>query len=231
MTRINTAMIMAAGLGTRMQPLTLTKPKPLIRVRGRTLLDHALDQLRPAGLHKAVVNVHYLPDQMEAHCAARQDVAITISDERAQLLETGGGVRKALPQLGAEFAVLNSDNIWLANGTPALAQLLPHWNPATMDSLLLLARRETAVGYTRAGDFELGADGRLAWRSGATAPYVYASIYISQQSQFNMLPEGKVSTLVAWQESVKNGRLYGHIFDGTWCDIGSPESIALAEAL
>jgi N-acetyl-alpha-D-muramate 1-phosphate uridylyltransferase len=231
MRRINSAMILAAGLGTRMRPLTLATPKPLIKVRGRTLLDHALDELRPAGIGTAVVNVHYLAAQVEAHCAARQDMEIVISDERDCLLETGGGVRKALPQLGADFAVLNSDNIWLANGMSALVQLLPHWNPETMDSLLLLARRETAVGYTRAGDFELGSDGRLMRRSDATAPYVYASIYISQRRQFARLPDGPVSTNVAWDESIKNGRLYGYLFDGIWCDIGTPGSIALAEAL
>jgi N-acetyl-alpha-D-muramate 1-phosphate uridylyltransferase len=228
---IKTAMVMAAGMGTRMRPLTLDKPKPLIEVGGRTLLDHALDELPPAGIHEAVVNVHYLSDQIEAFVAARQDIKIHISDERAQLLDTGGGIRKALPLLGDSFAVLNSDNVWKSNGTPALAQLMPLWDEACMDSLLLLARREEAVGYTRAGDFELDADGLLHWRESETAPYVYASIYIARAEIFAALPEGPISTLEAWRSSIKKGRVFGHVFDGIWCDIGTPEAIAPAEAV
>jgi N-acetyl-alpha-D-muramate 1-phosphate uridylyltransferase len=227
---IKTAMVMAAGLGTRMRPLTLDKPKPLIEVAGRTLLDHALDELPPAGIDEAVVNVHYLPEQIEAFAATRQDINIHISDERAQLLDTGGGIRKALPLLGDSFAVLNSDNVWIHNGTPALAQLMPLWDEARMDSLLLLARREESVGYTRAGDFELDADGRVHWREGETAPYVYASLYLTRAEIFAELPEGPVSTLEAWRSSTKKGRVFGHIFDGIWCDIGTPGAIALAEA-
>ncbi len=231
MSPINSAMIMAAGLGTRMRPLTRTLPKPLIKVRGRALLDHALDELIPAGIRKAVVNVHYLAEQVEAYCAARQDIDIHISDERAQLLDTGGGIRKALPLLGEQFAVLNSDNIWRSEATPALAQLLPHWQPERMDSLLLLAPRAAAVGYTRAGDFELGTDGRLSWRSSETATYVYASIYLTRADIFAALPEGPVSTLQAWHAASARGRLFGHVFDGVWCDIGTPASIALADVL
>jgi N-acetyl-alpha-D-muramate 1-phosphate uridylyltransferase len=225
------AMILAAGLGTRMRPLTLTKPKPLIVARGRTLLDHALDELSPAGIHTAVVNVHYMADQVEAHIAARRDLTISLSDERDQLLETGGGVRKALPLLGDVFAVLNADNIWRTNNTPALAQLLPRWNADTMDALLLLTPRATAIGYSRAGDFELAADGRLQRRSGDFAPYVYASIQIAKAHMFAALPDGPVSTNIAWDAAIARGRLYGHVFDGQWCDIGTPASLALAEAL
>jgi N-acetyl-alpha-D-muramate 1-phosphate uridylyltransferase len=225
------AMILAAGLGTRMRPLTLTKPKPLIVARGRTLLDHALDELAPAGIGTAVVNVHYFADQIEAHVAARTDLNIHLSDERDQLLETGGGVRKALPLLGEVFAVLNADNIWRSSGTAALAQLLPHWNADKMDALLLLTRRDSAIGYSRAGDFELSADGRLQRRSGETAPYVYASIQIAKAHMFAALPDGPVSTNVAWDAAIARGRLYGHVFDGQWCDIGTPASIALAQAL
>lgn len=225
------AMILAAGLGTRMRPLTLTTPKPLIMARGKTLLDHALDELPPASIQRAVVNVHYFADAVEAHLAARHDLHISISDERTQLLETGGGVRKALPLLGDVFAVLNADNIWRANGTAALAQLLPHWNAEKMDALLLLTPRATAIGYSRAGDFELATDGRLARRNGQSAPYVYASIQIAKAHMFAALPDGPVSTNIAWDESLARGRLYGHVFDGIWCDIGTPESLALAQAL
>lgn len=224
-------MILAAGLGTRMRPLTLTTPKPLIMARGKTLLDHALDELLAAGIQRAVVNVHYLADAIEAHVAARHDLHITISDERAQLLETGGGVRKALPLLGDVFAVLNADNIWRAHGTAALAQLLPHWDAEKMDALLLLTLRSSAIGYSRAGDFELAADGRLARRRDETAPYVYASIQIAKAHMFAALPEGPVSTNIAWDAALARGRLYGHVFDGVWCDIGTPESIAMAQAL
>jgi N-acetyl-alpha-D-muramate 1-phosphate uridylyltransferase len=228
---VKTAMIMAAGLGTRMRPLTLDKPKPLIEVAGRTLLDLALDELPPAGIHNAVVNVHYLPEQIEAYAKTRSDIDIHISDERAQLLDTGGGIRKALPYLGDSFAVLNSDNVWKANGASALAQLLPYWDEARMDSLLLLARRSEAVGYTRAGDFELEPDGRLRWREAETATYVYASMYIARAEIFAALPEGPVSTLEAWRTSLAKGRLFGHVFDGIWCDIGTPEAITPAEAV
>jgi N-acetyl-alpha-D-muramate 1-phosphate uridylyltransferase len=228
---IKAAMIMAAGMGTRMRPLTLDKPKPLIQVGGRTLFDHALDQLPPAGIDTAVVNVHYLPEQIEAFAETRSDIDIHISDERGQLLDTGGGIKKALPLLGDCFAVLNSDNVWKDNGVPALAQLMPHWNAESMDSLLLLARREEAVGYTRAGDFELRNDGRLSWRQGETAPYVYASLYITRAEIFDALPEGPVSTLEAWRSSIAKGRVFGHVFDGIWCDIGTPQAIAPAEAV
>ncbi len=231
MSALKSAMILAAGLGTRMRPLTLTTPKPLIMARGKTLLDHALDELPPAGIARAVVNVHYFADAVVAHVAARGDLQIKISDERTQLLETGGGVRKALPLLDDVFAVLNADNIWRANGAAALAQLMPHWDADRMDALLLLAPRTTAIGYSRAGDFELTADGRLARRSGASAPYVYASIQIAKAHMFAALPEGPVSTNIAWDAALARGRLYGHVFDGVWCDIGTPESIALAQAL
>ncbi len=231
MSHLSSAMILAAGLGTRMQPLTLTTPKPLITVRGRTLLDHALDELPPAGIRHAVVNVHHFAAAVEAHVAARRDLAIDISDERAALLETGGGVRKTLPLLGETFAVLNADNIWQAHGTPALAQLLPHWDATRMDALLLLTPRTHAIGYTRAGDFELGTDGRLTRRSADTATYVYASIQIAKADIFAALPEGPVSTNMAWDAAIARGRLFGHVFDGVWCDIGMPASITLAEAL
>jgi N-acetyl-alpha-D-muramate 1-phosphate uridylyltransferase len=231
MSHITSAMILAAGLGTRMRPLTLTKPKPLMTVCGRTLLDHALDELLPAGINHAVVNVHYLADQVEAHLAARQDLRIDISDERQQLLETGGGVRKALAKLGTIFAVLNADNIWRANGPSALAQLIPHWNSDTMDALLLLTPRTHAIGYSRAGDFERGTDGHLTRRCGDHATYVYASIQIAQAHMFEALPEGPVSTNIAWDSAIARGRLFGCVFDGTWCDIGTPASIILAETL
>jgi N-acetyl-alpha-D-muramate 1-phosphate uridylyltransferase len=231
MSCIDTAMILAAGLGTRMQPLTLTTPKPLIKAAGRALLDHALDELAPAGIGKAVVNVHHLAAQVEAHCRARQDVQISISDERALLLETGGGVRKALPHLGESFAVLNADNIWRADSLPALAQLLPHWDAARMDALLLLTPRDAAIGYSRAGDFELEKDGRVRRRHSDSATYVFASIQIAHRQLFEDLPDGPVSTNIAWDAAIGRGRLYGHVFDGLWCDVGTPESLALAEAL
>ena len=225
-------MVLAAGLGTRMRPLTLHKPKPLIDVRGRTLLDHALDELVAAGSEHAVVNVHYLAEQIEAHVAMRHDLAITISDERDRLLDTGGGVRKALPLLGTDaFAVLNADNLWISQGPKALQQLLPHWHEARMDALLLLAPRHHAVGYTRAGDFELSDDGRLTRRHGTTADFVYASIMICHPRLFTHTPEGPFSTNICWDRAIAAGRLFGHVFDGIWCDVGTPETLALVDKM
>lgn len=225
-------MVLAAGLGSRMRPLTLATPKPLIVARGRTLLDHALDELALAGATRAVVNVHYLAQQVEAHVARRHDLAIRISDERPALLDTGGGVKKALPWLGdAPFATLNADNVWLARSTPALAQLLPHWDDATMDALLLLAPREQAIGYTRAGDFEMDAEGRLTRRSAETASHVFASIQICHPRLFANTPDGAFSTNLCWDRAIRAGRLFGHVFDGRWCDVGTPQALAQVDAL
>jgi N-acetyl-alpha-D-muramate 1-phosphate uridylyltransferase len=225
-------MVLAAGLGTRMRPLTLSIPKPLIKVRGRSLLDHALDELVAAGASSAVVNVHYLADQVEAHLARRDDLSIVISDERDQLLDTGGGVRKALHKLGTDdFAVLNADNLWITNGPQALQQLMPHWDAARMDALLLLAPRARAIGYTRAGDFEIDNDGRLTRRKGDVADQVYASIMIAHPRLFADMPEGPFSTNLSWDRAIAQGRLFGHVFDGLWCDVGTPQTLALIDAL
>jgi N-acetyl-alpha-D-muramate 1-phosphate uridylyltransferase len=231
-TRLTHGMVMAAGLGTRMRPLTLNRPKPLLVARGRTLLDHALDELAAAGVNNAVVNVHYLAGQVIAHVTARQNISVRISDEQTQLLDTGGGVRKALPHLGKDvFAVLNSDNVWLTDTMPALSQLLPYWNDARMDALMLLVPREQAIGYDRAGDFEMDGEGRLSRRRGTQATYVWASIQLCHPRLFANTPEGPFSTNFCWDRAIAAGRLFGHVLDGRWCDVGTPAALDLVNAL
>ena len=167
MTEARTAMVLAAGFGERMRPLTLRMPKPLVPLAGRPLLDHVLDRLAAAGVTTAVVNVHYLPEQLEAHLASRngKPPETLVSDERGVLLDTGGGAKKALPLLGrGPFFIHNADSVWSEGATPALTRMLRKWNPATMDCLLLLAPTATSIGYAAKGDFSMAPDGRLARR-------------------------------------------------------------------
>jgi MurNAc alpha-1-phosphate uridylyltransferase len=227
------AMVMAAGLGNRMRPVTDTRPKPLVAIAGRTLLDHALDRLAEAGIGRAVVNVHYLADQIEAHLAGYDGLDITISDERDQLLETGGGVLRALPLLGPEFLVMNSDSLWLERGTRNLSRLLEAWAPEAMDILLLLAPLARTLGYDGRGDFTMGADGRLARREpGGSAPYVYAGVGVMKASLFTggePLPPGPFSLNVLFDRAIAAQRLYGLELDGEWLHVGTPAAIKAAE--
>src|ERR1044071_1263726 len=181
-----TAMVLAAGLGTRMRPLTDKKPKPLVEVAGKALLDHMLDRLADAGVETAVANVHYLADQIERHVASRKSPRVIISDERAKILGTGGGVVKALPQLGTSpFFHVNSDSIWSEGVTPNLTRLAATFDPATMDALLLLAPTAGSIGYAGRGDFMMAQDGRLTRRSEQyVAPFVYAGAAILLPSLF-----------------------------------------------
>jgi MurNAc alpha-1-phosphate uridylyltransferase len=221
-------MVLAAGKGTRMRELTRARPKPLLEVAGRALLDHALDRVAEVRPARIVVNVHYLAGQVEAHLAGRD---VLISDERAALLETGGGVRRALPLLGAGPAfVVNSDSVW-TGGAP-LPALAAAWDPARMDGLLLLVPREAARGYTRPGDFFLGEDGRLARRGGAErAPYVYTGAQIVRAGAFAVGPEtGAFSANLVWDRMLAAGRLFGAVHRGGWVDVGTPEGLAEAEA-
>src|SRR4051812_10097251 len=226
-------MVMAAGLGNRMRPVTDTRPKPLVAIAGRTLLDHALDRLAEAGIGRAVVNVHYLADQIEAHLAGYDGLDITISDERDQLLETGGGVLRALPLLGPEFLVMNSDSLWLERGTRNLSRLLEAWAPEAMDILLLLAPLARTLGYDGRGDFTMGADGRLARREpGGSAPYVYAGVGVMKASLFTggePLPPGPFSLNVLFDRAIAAERLYGLELDGEWLHVGTPAAIRAAE--
>jgi MurNAc alpha-1-phosphate uridylyltransferase len=225
-------MVLAAGLGTRMRPLTDTKPKPLVQVAGKALIDHVLDKLAAAGVKTAVVNVHYLADQIERHLAKRKKPKIVISDERGLLLDTGGGVLKALPLLGdAPFFHVNSDTLWLDGETPNLTRLAQSFDPAKMDALLLLAPAKGSIGYGGSGDFSLHADGHLVARvTGTQAPLVYAGVAILAPALFQAAPQGAFSLTALFERAAAKGRLHGLRLEGQWMHVGSPDAIAAAEA-
>ncbi|SEG43274.1 nucleotidyltransferase family protein [Bosea lathyri] len=229
---IRRAMVLAAGLGQRMRPITDTLPKPLVAIGGKSMLDHALDRLAEAGVEEAVVNVHHLPALIETHVAGRTHPRVTISDERSQLLETGGGVKKALPLLGhAPFFHVNSDSLWSETGASNVVAMARAWDPARMDMLLLLAERETSIGFDGAGDFFLDEDGRLARRgTAASAPYVYAGVAIMKPELFADTPEGPFSLNLLFDRAIAAGRLHGLVLQGQWLHVGTPGAIAPAEA-
>lgn len=225
------AMILAAGLGTRMRPLTDTLPKPLIKVDGAALIDHLITPLADAGVTDIVVNVHYLADLMEQHLSQRSTPRIHISDERALLLDSGGGVKKALPLLGTDpFLVLNADSFWIDGPHPNLERMEAAWNPAIMDLLLLVAPTAAATGYDGRGDFFMTADGFLTRRGEKlVAPFVYAGVLIAHPSLFQDTPDGPFSLNLLFDRAMKAGRLRGLRLDGHWLHVGTPEAIKLAE--
>jgi MurNAc alpha-1-phosphate uridylyltransferase len=227
-----TAMVLAAGLGTRMRPLTDTRPKPLVEVAGKALLDHMLDRLADAGVEIAVVNVHYLAEQIERHVAARKRPRVVISDERGQILGTGGGVVKALPQLGnAPFFHTNSDSIWIEGVTPNLTRLATAFDATTMDALLLLAPTAGSVGYAGRGDFTMAPGGALTRREERdVAPFVYAGAAILTPAMFKGAPQGEFSLTTLFDRAAAAGRLHGLRLDGLWMHVGTPEAISEAEA-
>ncbi len=229
----STAMVLAAGLGKRMRPLTATRPKPLVEVAGKALIDHALDRLRAAGVAKAVVNVHYLPGAIEAHLKNRvQGIEIAISDERKQLLETGGGLVRALPLIEADpFLVVNSDNLWVDGPVDALKLLASAWDDAKMDALLLLVPLARANCHHGRGDFHMSATGKLRRRKPhGVAPFVYTGIQLVSKRLFEgELPEGPFSTNLLWDRAIEAGRCYGAVHQGLWFDVGRPESIRQTE--
>jgi MurNAc alpha-1-phosphate uridylyltransferase len=234
MTRAATAMVLAAGLGERMRPLTLRMPKPLVPIAGRPLIDHVLGRLAAAGVETAVVNVHYLPDQLEAHLANRhgQTPKTLVSDERGVLLDTGGGTKRALPLLGhGPFFIHNADSVWSEGASPALSRMLKKWNPATMDCLLLLAPAATSIGYAARGDFSITADGRLTRRGpNEVVPFAFAGVSLCDESLFKDAPDGRFSLNTLWDRSLAKGRLYGIRLDGRWMHVGTPDALAEAEA-
>lgn len=234
MTSARRAMVLAAGFGERMRPLTDTTPKPLVPLMGRTLIDHVLDRLHHAGVETAVVNVHYLPEQIEAHMTARADrgPSTVISDERAQLLNTGGGAAKALPLLGdGPFFIHNSDSVWSEGVTPALPHMLRHWNPALMDCLLLLAPLSTSIGYNGRGDFDMEPDGRISRRGERqVVPFAFAGVSLCTAALFENAPEGPFSLNLLWDRALAEDRLYGVRLDGRWMHVGTPEALTEAEA-
>lgn len=225
------AMIMAAGFGQRMRPLTDTRPKPLVEVAGVPLIDYGMARLREMGAGPVVVNVHYLAGQIEAWARRQRDPEVVISDERAELLDTGGGIVKALPLLGeAPFFVVNSDSIWVDKGTPALARLNALWNEARMDCLLLLCPPERTIGYDAAGDFLMDADGRVTGRVAKGGKgLAYIGAYLVHPRLFAASRVSKFSTNLLWDRAIAEGRLYGIEHDGLWLHVGTPEAIPLAE--
>ncbi len=225
------AMVLAAGRGSRMRPLSAMAPKPLIEVAGKALIDHVFDRLDAAGVSRFVVNVHYLPDLIEVHVRRRVDGRVTISDEREALLETGGGVVKALPLLGdAPFVVANSDTFWVEGASNNLARLVAAFDPARMDGIVLCAPTVDAVGYDGHGDFELTPDGRVSRRVERTiAPFVYAGCAVFSPSAFADAPDGRFSLNVIFDRLIGEGRLYGLRLDGIWLHVGTPEAIGQAE--
>jgi len=233
LSKITAAMIMGAGLGTRMRPLTDDRPKPLVMVGGKTLIDHSIDRLVAAGVSLVAVNLHYKADMLRNHLAKRHDVEIVFSDESDGLLDTGGGVIKAMPKLGAApFFVLNSDSIWIEDGTPVLSAMLAAWDSDRMDGLLLLADMATALGYEGSGDFVLKADGRLLRARDATggAAYAYPGVQIAHPRLFADAPTGAFSTNIMWDRAIAGGTLFGTVLDGTWIHVGTPEARDEAEA-
>ena len=229
-----TAMVLAAGLGKRMRPLTATRPKPLIEVAGRTLLDRALDRVERAGIDNAVVNAHYFADQIEAAVTARPGpLAIRVSDEREQLLETGGGVVKALPLIDADpFFVINADNMWIDGSTDTLRLLAQRWDAATMDALLLLVPLARAAGYEGRGDFHLDPLGLVTPRGEfRIAPFVFSGIQLISKRLFEGEPAEPFSMWRAWNKSFARNRVYGAVHQGLWFHVGTPASVAETEVL
>src|SRR4029078_12935777 len=228
----HTAMIMAAGLGKRMRPLTATRPKPLIEVGGKALLDHVLEKLRAAGVRKVVVNVHYLADALEAHLASRaHGLEVVISDERDLLLETGGGLVQAAPLIDSDpFLSLNSDNLWVDGPADTLKLLASHWDDAKMDALLLLVPLARALNHKGMGDFHMGRTGRLRRRQRShVAPFVFTGIQMLSKRLLRDAPEGPFSTNILWDRAIEEGRCFGAVHQGLWFDVGTPKSIPLTE--
>jgi MurNAc alpha-1-phosphate uridylyltransferase len=226
------AMVLAAGRGLRMRPLTDRLPKPLVEVAGKALIDYVLDRLADAGVEQAVVNVHHLAGQIERHLAKRQRPRIVISDEREKLLDTGGGVVKALRHLGdAPFFYMSADTLWIDGVEPNLPRLAANFDPASMDALLLLAPTATSIGYGERGDFAMDADGRLRRRGEQeTVPFAYASAAVFAPALLENAPEGPFSLLTLFDRAAEAGRLHGLRLDGVWMHVGTPEAVAEAEA-
>ena len=228
----DTAFVLAAGLGKRMRPLTATKPKPLVEVAGKPLLDHVLDRLRAAGVKKVVVNVHYLPDSLEAHLHGRAEgLEVAISDERPLLLETGGGLVKAAPMIGCDpFLVVNSDNYWVDGPADTLKVLASQWDDSKMDALLLLVPHARAFNHRGLGDFHMDRAARLVRRGRSrVAPFVYTGIQMVSKRLLDGAPEGPFSTNILWDRAIEAGRCFGAVHHGLWFDVGNPEAIKATE--
>ncbi|TGQ38628.1 nucleotidyltransferase family protein [Mesorhizobium sp. M00.F.Ca.ET.216.01.1.1] len=227
----NTAMVLAAGLGKRMRPITDTMPKPLVKIAGKTLLDWSLDSLARANVKKAVVNVHYFPEQIVAHVVARRAPQVVISDESEILLESAGGIVKALPELGKEpFYVINADTFWIDNGASSLDRLALAWDASTMDILLMLADLQSATGHSGGTDFLVGLDGALRRSKGDPEGLIYAGAAIIHPRVFKDAPTGPHSLNAYFDTAIAAGRLFGMKMHGRWITVGTPDAIPLAEA-
>ncbi|MEI9930792.1 MAG: nucleotidyltransferase family protein [Rhizomicrobium sp.] len=226
------AMVMAAGLGTRMRPLTNDRPKPLVEVMGKALIDHAIDRLVDAGVTLIVVNAHYKSDQLKSHLAKRKDVEIRVSEETDELLGTGGGILKALPNFGGEpFFVLNSDSIWVEGMGHALGRMKERWNPDEMDALLLMASMVTAMGFEGTGDFNMDSEGHLSRvPEHRVSPYAYPGVQIVHPRMFDDATETSFSMNVLWNIAIEKRRLFGIRLDGVWMHVGTPEAVKEADA-
>jgi len=225
------AIVLSAGLGKRMRPLTATTPKPLIEVDGKSMFARAASRLKDAGLETCVVNVHYLADLVETHARKFEGIDVKISDERDQLLDTGGGIKKALPMLGSDpFILKNSDSFWLEGVRPNLDVLVEAWDDNQMDILRLLAPSVNAVGYDGKGDFQMDKDGRLERRDErSVAPFVYSGTALVHPRLFKDSPEGPFSINLLFDKAIEKGRLYGVEGDGLWLHVGTPQGLADAE--
>jgi MurNAc alpha-1-phosphate uridylyltransferase len=229
-------MVLAAGYGLRLRPITLSTPKPLVAVGGRTMLDRALDALAAVGVEEAVVNAHYLREQVAARLTERRRGGApphTVISEETELLDTGGGIKKALPLLGAApFLAINADIVWQDGAVPALGRLAEAFDPQRMDALLLLVTRERAIGFDGPGDFFIDGEGLLARRGGATtAPYVYAGLQMVGPTVFDDTPDGAFSLNRVYDRSVASGRLFGLVHDGAWYHVGTPDALDEADRL
>ncbi len=232
MKSIDQAMILAAGLGTRMAPLTAERPKPLIELQGRALIDHVIDKMVRADVEFIVVNVHYKAEMMKAHLARRKDVSIQICDETDAILDTGGAITNALPLFrGEPFFTQNSDSLWVEGMGHALSRMQERWDPSKMDALMLLAPCATSIGYEGRGDFEMHTDGRLMRRSEMKlAPFVWTGLQIVHPRLFEGAPRGRFSINPLWDKAIENERLFGIRLDGVWIHVGTPQAKSEAEA-
>lgn len=227
------AMVLAAGLGTRMRPLTDERPKALVPVAGKALIDHVLDRLRDAGVERAVVNVHHFADQVEAHVAGRRDLEVLVSDERAALLDSGGGIRHAADKLGRDpIFVANIDSLWIEGATPALETLKAAWRPEAMDILLLLVRRGHGIGFEGPQGFFRDEGGRLTHSTAPAPPTPFANmgVAILKPEVLDDQPQGAFSIIPIWRRLQAQGRLHGAVTDGYWMHVGDPAARDAAEA-
>jgi N-acetyl-alpha-D-muramate 1-phosphate uridylyltransferase len=229
---IETAMVLAAGFGTRMRPITDRIPKPLVRLAGRPLIDHVLDRLAEAGIKRAVVNVHHFADQVEEHLDGRDPPQIILSDEREAILETGGGVFRALPHFGGSpFLVHNSDSVWRETRRSNLRLLMEAWDPGRMAALLLLANRDSSIGYEGRGDFHLASSGNLTRRRASeVSPHVFAGVSILKPELFSAIADRTFSLNVIFDRAIARDGLYGVELDGVWMHVGTPQTLLEAES-